>query len=178
MRFFVFLTLLCSSVFLYSSVAQSIPNQAIPNQAINAQNWKNHPRVLEVRGVVSAVENLLRTRQLKIQVKRLECAGIQETRTLWTDLGGKVRRLVLEWGSDDSALSSSYSYDGAGVLRFAYTRGGAVNGAEAEWRQYFGPEGRRFWTDYQWRKQQYTWPNVLGTQIRNPRVAFGTKQGC
>ena len=178
MRFFVFLTLLCSSVFLYSSVAQSVPNQAIPNQAINAQNWKNHPRVVEIREMFSGVEKLLAARQLAVQIKKQNCGAYSETRILWTDPKGTVRRFTVEGGSSDSNLTSIYTYDLQGVLRFAYAKGGAVNGAEAEWRQYFGPQGQRFWTDYMWRKQQYTWSNVLGTQIRNPRVAFGTKQGC
>jgi hypothetical protein len=173
MRPFVLLALLGSSVLFSSSLAQSVTNQAI-----NSQNWKNHPRVVEIREMFSSVEKLLAARQLTVQIKKQNCGSYSETRTLWTDPKGIVRRFTVEGGSRISNLTSIYTYDLQGVLRFAYAEGGAVSGAEAEWRQYFGAQGQRFWTDYRWRKQQYPWPNVLGTQIRNPRAAFGAKLGC
>jgi len=168
MRTFNFMALLASSLLLSSSVAQSI----------TSQNWKTHPRVVEIRTLFNDVEKLLGARSLKMQVRTVNCGSYSETRTLLTDAGGTARRYVSDGGSSDSRVITTYTYDPKGTLRFAYAKGGAVNGATAEWRQYFGPDGRRFWTDYQWRKYNYTWPDVLGTQVRSPRAEFSKSLPC
>ena len=168
MRTFSFITLLASSLLFSSSAAQSI----------TSQNWKTHPRVVEIRNMFNDVEKLLITRSLKMQVRTVGCGDYSETRTLLTDAGGTARRYVSDGGSSDSRVITTYTYDPQGTLRFAYAKGGAVNGATAEWRQYFGPDGRRFWTDYQWRKYDYTWPDVLGTRVRDPRAEFGRTLSC
>ncbi len=168
MRTFSFIALLASSLLASSSLAQSI----------NAQNWKTHPRVVEIRTLFNSVEKLLSARSFKMQVRTVGCGDYSETRSLLTAPDGTARRYVLDGGSSDSRVITTYTYDPKGTLRFAYAKGGAVNGASAEWRQYFGPDGRRFWTDYQWRKYNYTWPDVLGTRVRDPRAEFDKTLSC
>ena len=71
------------------------------------------------------------------------CYGGAESVTahLFSDSAGRVRKYRIEGGSGDSAGEATYYYDTGGVLRFTFTRLGAVNGTEREDRYYFDSAG-------------------------------------
>ena len=61
------------------------------------------------------------------------------------DSRGTVRNYYYDSGSDDSMVRRDFYYDNNGKLRFAFIKGGAVNGTKIEHRIYFDPAGKRIW---------------------------------
>jgi hypothetical protein len=109
---------------------------------ITIRNWLSHPKIVEIRSLVHTVD----TTEMAVARRDNLCESIGESsREKRTDGAGKVRKLALEGGADDSAAAETYYYDAAGHLRFAFEEGGDVHGGAYERRVYFAPDGARIW---------------------------------
>ena len=142
--------------FVFSLVAAAPP--------ITAKNWRRHPLVVEVRQDVAAVDALAKAERLKKE-ERLNgaCESYRGdmVRTVFRDASKRIRRFVIDQGSEDSRVTLTHDYDDSGRLRFVFITAGAVNGSELEHRIYVGRDGKRLWETHVYTKGPgYTFPSV------------------
>ena len=122
---------------------------------ITEKNWRNHPAIVEVRGIFSEIET-------GVKKKAFSPSAVSEPAgTAFRDASGRIRKFVTEGGSEDSAYTASQYYDSAATLRFIFVTAGAVNGAQAEYRVYFNAAGKKIWENRTLTtKQGYTFPET------------------
>jgi hypothetical protein len=115
----------------------------IAGDAITLQNWQNHPKIAAVRAEVEAIDKL----GLKIQAKKMCPEGVvgESLRQKGSDGDGRIRTLILQGGSDDSATTSRYYYDALGKARFLFRTRNDVHGNAEEQRVYFDEAGLQIW---------------------------------
>ncbi|NJK43318.1 MAG: hypothetical protein HC933_02825 [Pleurocapsa sp. SU_196_0] len=150
-------------------------------QAITAKNWLNHPAILEVRGMYTAVNALVAGKKLKLESRRFSyCPSWDLERTKYTDSRGIVRRYVKAGGSEDSAVTLEHTYDSSARLRFVLVTAGAVNDTREEWRFYFGANGKRLWLDRRRTGPGYTFAekDFVNAFVLEPRKAFVAAPPC
>jgi len=96
-----------------------------------------------VRAMRSEVEKAVRGGKLGRRDTTLECPGapLSFKTSVYTDRGGRVRRLVLDGGTSDQAATTYYLYDREGHLRHAIARRGAVNGTHEEEEVFYRVDG-------------------------------------
>jgi len=89
----------------------------------------------------------MEAKKLTRKEKKFEdCEPYQDSvRIMQIDSRGTVRNYYYDSGSDDSMVRRDFYYDNNGKLRFAFIKGGAVNGTKIEHRIYFDPAGKRIW---------------------------------
>ena len=148
---------------------------------VTKENWRQHPKIKEVRSIYQAV-NAGRKR-LRIKKRSFEyCEPYEDSvRIIGTDAQGRVRFYQKEGGSDDSALKFEHYYDEAGRLRFVFITGGAVSGSKLEQRIYFDADGKRIWEEQTFTAPGYTWPEVWPEeqlQISDPETKFSSNSPC
>ncbi|HJU55092.1 MAG TPA: hypothetical protein VJ715_10985 [Pyrinomonadaceae bacterium] len=148
---------------------------------ITKENWRQHPKIKEVRNIYQSV-NAGRKR-LRMKKRTFEYCEPHEdsVRILGTDASGRVRFYQKEGGSEDSALKFEHYYDEAGRLRFVLITGGAVNGSKVEHRIYFDADGKRIWEIRSFTDPGYTWPEVWPDeqlQISDPAAKFSSDSPC
>ena len=123
---------------------------------ITEQNWINHPLIKEIRVLFNETEQSITARRL-VRIP-LESQDAQA----WGLDTHHVRKLSVQTGGEDSAISYDHYYDPAGTLRFAFVRANAVNGTSVEYRIYFNERGERIWDN---RKHTagpgYTFPDLI-----------------
>jgi hypothetical protein len=151
---------------------------------ITKANWRQHPKIKEVRAIVQAV-NTGRSKKAFTTKKRVfeYCEpGEDVERVIATDASGRVRFYLSDAGSEDSALKTEHFYDEAGRLRFVFISGGAVNGSNLEHRIYFDAAGKRIWEEQKYTAGPgYTWPEVWEDerlQINDAAGKFSSKSPC
>lgn len=148
---------------------------------ITKENWRQHPKIKEVRSIYQSV-NAGRKR-LRIKKRSFEyCEPYEDSvRIIGADAQGRVRFYQKEGGSDDSALKFEHYYDEAGRLRFVLITGGAVSGSKLEQRIYFDADGKRIWEEQTFTAPGYTWPEVWPEeqlQISDPEAKFSSNSPC
>ena len=176
-KFFLFVLVLGSVVFFaYGGVCA-----AQDGGEITKANWRQHPKIREVRGIYQAVNS--GRRRLRIKKRSFEyCEPHEDTlRVIGTDAQGRVRLYQREGGSEDSSLKFEHYYDEAGRLRFVLITGGAVSGSKLEQRIYFDADGKRIWEEQRATAPGYTWPEVWPEdqlQISDPSAKFSSASPC
>lgn len=151
---------------------------------ITKANWRQHPKIRQVRAVVQSVKAGLSANSFTIRKRAFEyCEPYEDTaRTIATDSRGRVRFYLSEAGSEDSALKWEHYYDEAGRLRFVFITGGAANGSKLEHRIYFGEDGKRLWEEQTYTKGPgYTFPEVWPAdqlQINDAASKYSASPPC
>jgi len=148
---------------------------------ITKANWRQHPKIREVRAIYQAVNS--GRKRLRTQKRSFEyCEPHEDTlRVIGTDAQGRVRLYQREGGSDDSSLKFEHYYDEAGRLRFVLITGGAVSGSKLEQRIYFDADGKRIWEEQSATAPGYTWPEVWPEeqlQVSDPSAKFSSSSPC
>lgn len=151
---------------------------------ITSKNWTDHPAVKEIRDMYAEVMQLMEAKKLVRKEKNFEdCEPYQDTvRIVYADSRGTIRNYYVDAGSDDSMVRRDFYYDKDGKLRFAFIRGGAVNGTKIEHRIYFDPSGKRIWEIQKlvegpgYTFPQDTWPD--DEIVYDPIRAFSASNIC
>jgi hypothetical protein len=141
--------------FLVGALSHAEPPAAPP--PVSEANWHDHPRVVEVRELVAAVDDDLQKKRLTGKSKDTPCAGLMSTVTVHSDTSGKVRRLVASAGSGDSSYTLTATYDTQGVVRFVLIQAGAVSDSTLEQRFWFDADAARLWSREDARGPGWTW---------------------
>ena len=132
-------------------------SEAPPAPPVSESNWRTHPRIVEVRELVASVEEDLRQKRLVAKVKESPCAGLTSTLTMYSDASGRVRRLVANAGSGDSAYTLTATYDAQGAVRFVFIQGGAVSDSTLDQRFWLDDQSRRLWSSEDAKGPGWTW---------------------
>ena len=151
---------------------------------ITSKNWVDHPAVKEIREMYAEVRQLMDAKKLVRKEKHFEdCEPYQDAvRIMYADSRHTVRNYYVDAGSDDSLVRRDFYYDKDGKLRFAFIKGGAVNGTTIEHRIYFDPAGKRIWEIQKLVKgpgytfPQDTWPD--DDIVYDPGKAFNASNIC
>jgi hypothetical protein len=175
---FFLLALLVGSAVLF---AQAAVCSAQDGGEVTKGNWRQHPKIKEVRDIYQAVS--AGRKRFRIQKRSFEyCEPGEDTlRVIGTDAQGRVRFYQTEGGSEDSSLKFEHYYDEAGKLRFVFITGGAVSGSKLEQRIYFDAGGKRIWEEQRATAPGYTWPEVWPEdqlQISDPAAKFASGSPC
>src|SRR3954471_3332069 len=101
-------------------------------EPVTGKNWQHHPKIEEVRAIVAEVD------AAKLKTRKAECQF--ESRTLYLDPKGLVRRYTWEFGGEDSSNTVDFYYDEQGRLRFALCSSGAVPSAHRSTRIWYGED--------------------------------------
>lgn len=112
---------------------------------ITLQNWQTHPKVQKSYEVVGQVNRDLANRSLTVASKENICVdGVGEARReiARVGAGGKVRRLVLEAGSDDGYNTVEAVYDARGTIRYVFAEANDVRGNSREDTLIFDDRGK------------------------------------
>jgi hypothetical protein len=113
---------------------------------ITLENWRNHPDIMAALKLVSDVEIAIYDGKLQTSLKEKLCTGSgEESRQKWTDASGKIRKLVLTAGSDDSFGTMTVWYDEAGEPRHLHNEFNTVHGTGRIDQLYFDPRGHLLW---------------------------------
>ncbi len=160
------------------------PVSATATQGITSKNWMDHPAVKEIREIVTEVRHLMEAKKLARKEKKFkDCEPYQDSvRIMHVDGRGTVRNYYYDSGSDDSMVRRDFYYDNNGKLRFAFIKGGAVNGTKIEHRIYFDPTGKRIWEIQKlvegpgYTFPRDTWPDE--DIVYDPVRAFNAKNNC
>ena len=182
-KVFLFALLLGSvAFFAHRDVrAQDISGGAADE--VTKDNWRQHPKIKEVRGIYEEVKAGLGRKSLMVKKRSFEyCEPYEDSvRVIGTDARGRVRFYQKEGGSDDSALKFEHYYDETGRLRFVFITGGAVSGSTLEHRIYFDADGKRIWEERTSTAPGYTWPEVWPDeelQTGDPAAKFSSDSPC
>ena len=178
-KFFLLAILVGSAVFF----ARGGVGFAQDGGEVTKENWRQHPKIKEVRAVYQEVKAGLSRRSLARKRRMFEyCEPYADTvRAIATDAKGRVRFYQTEGGSDDSSLTFEHYYDEAGRLRFVFITGGAVSGSKLEHRIYFDADGKRIWEEHSATAPGYTWPEVWPEeqlQTSDPGTKFASDSPC
>lgn len=148
---------------------------------VTKDNWREHPKIVEVRNIYQAVNGGRKALRMKKRTFEYCEPGEDTARILGEDASGRVRFYQTEGGSDDSALKFEHYYDVTGRLRFVLITGGAVNGSKVEHRIYFDGAGKRIWEIRSFTDPGYTWPEVWPEeelQVSDPAAQFASGSPC
>ncbi len=149
-------------------------------QTITVKNWRNDPRILEVRAIYAVVNKLVASKKLKLETQNFGyCPSWDLERSKFT-ADGVVRRYIKAGGSEDSAVTLEHTYDVRGRLRFVLVKAGAVNDTHLELRFYFDAAGRRVWLDRRQTGPGYTFADAdfVREMVWQPKKAFVAAPPC
>ncbi len=153
----------------------------VQTQTITVNNWRNDPRILEVRTVYAAVNKLAVSKKLKLEQQKFGyCPSWDLERSKFTDANGVVRRYIKAGGSEDSVVTFEHTYDVRGRLRFVLVKAGAVNDTQLELRFYFDAAGKRVWLDRRQTGPGYTFfdADFVREMVWQPKKAFVAAPPC
>lgn len=105
---------------------------------ITLANWIAHPRIVEVRETVKAID--------KLSLTRTENPGCDGGNVKFTDGSGTIRKLVSNGGEGGFSSEWTYYYDASGKPRFAFnvTRDDERGEAKQQ-RAYYDASGAPIW---------------------------------
>lgn len=139
-------------VSLAPNAALSAPPSS--KKPITKKNWKQHPRIVEVRKVYDEIQSLLKQKKLKIRERNFRtaieaCNQVtypMEFVRIGTDDAGRVRLFVSGQRISDNALLTQWEYyDKSGHLRFVDRTEQLEGFVPIEDRIYLTDQGRVFW---------------------------------
>ena len=113
-------------------------------EAITEKNWRQHPKIVAIRRIVSSVDAGLKQGSFKISQRKFECGGGPLLRRIARDAKGGVAWYE-DYGygeSGDASRDDHYYYDHSGHLRFVLIIIAAVNGSRQQLRAYFDESGK------------------------------------
>jgi hypothetical protein len=120
-------------------------------QAITEANWQQHPKIVAIRKVVSAVDAGLKSGAFKISRREFDdCWNGDTSRRIARDAKGLVRYYeTYGYGEEHDTTNKRY-YDVSGRLRFVYIidRWSGIGTG----RIYFDESGKRVWENYKFVK--------------------------
>lgn len=155
---------------------------AVAEEPITDSNWRNHPAIVEIRGLYDDVQKRLAAGELIETVREFgNCNPLPIAHTRHVDARGVIRHYLVDAGSEDSAYRIHHYYDAEGRLRFVFIDAGAVNGTLIEYRIYLDAAGRRLWEDRRLLEGPgYTFPSPWPEDmlVRRPDRAFASEQRC
>jgi hypothetical protein len=150
-------------------------------QTITAKNWRNDPRIFEVRAVYASVNTLIAKKLLKLEQKKFGyCPSWDLERSKFSNASGVVRRYIKAGGSDDSAVTLEHTYDARGQLRFVLVTAGAINDTHLKSRFYFDALKKLVWVDRRQTGPGYTFfdQDFINEMVWNPKKAFVAVSPC
>jgi hypothetical protein len=128
----------CMALFLVSiSMTRAASNED--------DRWMSRRDIKTIRAIYREIETSIEKSVLKKTRASEDCFSEQSALTeayLITNSQGKVRKLFVAYGTEDSLGSMAYYYDVDGALRFTLQSVGAVNGTRQERRIYFDRTGK------------------------------------
>lgn len=141
--------LLCAALAPVSALSAAPGSE----QKITEENWKRHPKIVEVRKLYSEIQSQLQHKKLSFYKKSYtrfsrECRGIYpvEYVGIAKDGLGRVRMFVFAQRISDEALLTIWQYyDKDGHLRFVDRTNQLAGFVPTEDRIYLTREGRAFW---------------------------------
>jgi hypothetical protein len=152
------------SAVLVICVFAGLSPLVFPNETeITARNWMTHPRIVKIRAIVNAIDRDIASKHItkKRDFMRTNARGLTNTFVLYADGDGNIRKVTSDDGSEDSHIVSDFYYDNKHILRFAFIKAGAVNGAAVEHRIYFDDASNRIWEIQKYTgKERYTFPET------------------
>ena len=132
------------------------------SEPITRKNWINHPAIVEVRGIYSAV---MKDKTLTVKTKKFNMEycepGEDESRAIYRDKNGVIRIYRFSGSFEDTTAQREIVYDEIGTIRFAFIKAGAANGTKIEHRVYFSDAGQKIWE--------------IQEKIKGPGYPFPTK---
>lgn len=150
-------------------------------QQLTKKNWRNDPRILEVRALYESTNKLQSENRLTVARKNGDaCSSADSERIKYTDEHGVVRRYVMSDGGEDSTLTIEHTYDEQGKLRFALVQAGAVSDSALELRFYFDASGKLLWRARSESGPGWTWDDdeLLHMLARSPKAEFKGFREC
>lgn len=150
---------------------------------ITPANWQNNPQIKKIRSLYQITQKEISTGVIKKEARKYPyCEPYQDThRVLFTGPKGRVKKYIVEAGSDDSTATWEYFFDPQGMLRFIFMKAGAGNGTKIEHRVYLNEKGKKIW-EIQKKLQGpgYTFPQELPQNmfVRDPLKAFTANNPC
>ena len=154
------------------------------SEAITGKNWRQHPNIVAIRKIVSAVDAGLQQGSFKISQRKFECGGGPLLRRIARDAKGGVAWYE-DYGygeSGDASRDDHYYYDHSGHLRFVLIIIAAVNGSRQQLRAYFDESGKFLKQTYRDVKGPgYFYPtNVEELVKKDPAREFASdaEEGC
>ncbi|MFE8596320.1 hypothetical protein [Archangium violaceum] len=171
------LALLAGCIFV------TVPASAADKVAspVTKKNWHNHPAIVDIRKLFQENEAELKAGNFVTkELPACELPSRQMERTAFIDAQGRIRKFVVNGGSDDSAYRLEHHYDEKGRLRFAFGRTGAVNDTTVEHRLYYSEGGKLLWHDRKQRGPGYPflmdWPQKY--VVRDAAKELGVQPDC
>jgi hypothetical protein len=154
------------------------------SEAITEKNWRQHPKIVAIRKIVSAVDAGLKHGSLKISQRKFECGNGPLLRRIARDAKGVVRWYE-DYGygeSGDASGDNHYYYDHSGHLRFVLIIIDAVNGTRQQLRAYFDESGKLLKQTYRRvRGDGYFYPTNVEERVKqDPAREFASdaEEGC
>lgn len=152
---------------------------------VTERSWREHPSVKEIRAIVQEVQELENSGKLTTAERsgHESCENYDGDmyRTIRRDTSGKARKLTLDAGSEDSAVTVDAYYDTQTKLRFIFVKAAAVNDTVYEYRLYFSPDGKKLWEDQKLVSGPgYTFPTPWPEDLipRDPEARFASSMKC
>lgn len=157
------------------------PNQSSPQSAITEANWQSHPKIVEIRRIVSATNSALKQKRYKVTERQFEYC--QDQYFTVHRLAKNSQGMVTFYGDysegEDSSWDYQYFYDSARRLRFVLVTVYAANGSREQHRAYFDEGGSVIWRSRKTLKGPgYFAPqNIEGLPKDDPEKEFAA-EGC
>jgi hypothetical protein len=153
-------------------------------ETITEKTWRQQPKIVAIRKIVSAVDAGLKQGSFKISQRRFECGSGTLLRRIARDAKG-----VVTWYQDsgygesgDASRDDRLYYDHSGHLRFVLIFINAVNGTREQLRAYFDESGKLLKQTYRLVKGLgYFYPtNVEERMKQDPAKEFASdaEEGC
>jgi len=117
----------------------------------------------EINKITNNIENQIKNGSLRKQTKHIEYLEPYEPtlKEIYYDKSNIARKLIIEAGSEDSAITENYYYNSEQKLIFVLIKGGSTNGAHMEHVIYFSTDGKRIQEKQKYSSgPKYTFPEV------------------
>jgi hypothetical protein len=155
---------------------------------VTEANWRRHPQIKAVRGIVATVNTGLKKGAYKRSERRFEHCDDGSfdgviLRRIAVNAKGAPAWYEEYLESEDRSIDYHYYYDPAGRLRFVLLRGYSAGGGRRDVRIYFDETGRRIWEDHKFIRSGGgggPWPAVWSSEFQNtdPAKAFAESSPC
>lgn len=170
------------SRFVSLNIAMHTPGQK--SEVITEKNWRQHPKIVAIRKIVSAVDAGLKQGSFKMSQRKFECGSGPLLRRIARDAKG-----VVTWYEDsgygesgDASADDRYYYDPSGHLRYVLIIINAVNGTRQQLRAYFDESGKLLKQTYHSVKGPgYFYPTNVEERVKqHPAREFANdaEEGC